>query len=137
MPAAPVDFFPVIVTARPDDDDHTPAVFDPAAVRIVRADDVRAGDLILASFTGTEADYFNDAYPAAPEPFAPHSHCQLCRDVTAPAVLLTTANADGNPWETCDPWPAADLVLIVPATRIDATPPAARDFPELRNLLRF
>ncbi|MGW8876368.1 hypothetical protein [Streptomyces mirabilis] len=114
-----VEFFPVVVTAYPSDEDHAPLLVDPAAARIVRADQVNDGDTILASFSGAKgrmpaADYFNDQYQAHPKPYDPKCGCGSCAtmaDHEGPVVDL----GDDNPWDVCDPWPAADLVLIVPA----------------------
>ncbi|MFD8005729.1 hypothetical protein [Streptomyces mirabilis] len=114
-----LEFFPVVVTALPADEDHAPPLVDPAAARIVRAEQVTKGDTILASFGTVDdrmpvADYFNDQYQAHPKPYAPTCGCGSCAtmaDHEGPVVDL----GDDNPWEVCDPWPAADLVLIVPA----------------------
>ncbi|GGR80820.1 hypothetical protein GCM10010252_19170 [Streptomyces aureoverticillatus] len=114
-----VEFFPVVVTALPADEDHAPLLVDPAAARIVRAEQVTEGDTVLASFGGPKdrmptADYFNDQYTARPKPFDPTCGCPSCptmADHEGPVVNL----GDDNPWNVCDPWPAADLVLIAPA----------------------
>ncbi|MFE1189896.1 hypothetical protein, partial [[Kitasatospora] papulosa] len=47
-----VEFFPVVVTELSEDDDHVPLLVDPAAARVVRAEHVRSGDTVLASFNG-------------------------------------------------------------------------------------
>ncbi|MCY0959618.1 hypothetical protein [Streptomyces sp. H27-H5] len=115
-----VEFFPVVVTALPADEDHAPLLVDPAAARIVRAEQVVEGDTVLASFAAVgkrmpTADYFNDQYAAYPMPYDPTCGCGSCAtmaDHEGPVVNL----GDNNPWAVCDPWPAADLVLIVPAT---------------------
>ncbi|MEU1020240.1 hypothetical protein [Streptomyces sp. NPDC005898] len=114
-----VEFFPVVVTALPADEDHAPLLVDPAAARIVRAEQIVEGDTVLASFGAygarmPVADYFNDQYTARPKPYDPTCGCGSCATMTdheGPVVDL----GDDNPWDVCDPWPAADLVLIVPA----------------------
>ncbi|WP_282792074.1 hypothetical protein [Streptomyces sp. CC224B] len=114
-----VEFFPVVVTALPADEDHAPLLVDPAAARIVRAEQVVDGDTVLASFNAAQgrmpaADYFNDQYTARPKPYDPTCACGSCAtmaDHEGPVVDLGNA----NPWDVCDPWPATDLVLIVPA----------------------
>jgi hypothetical protein len=117
-----IEFLPVIVTNLPGDEDHAPLLVDPVAARIVRADQVAAGDTILASFygqrTGTlrTADYFNDQYQAQPMPYDPTHDCGACETMAyhdGPVVNL----GDTNPWDVCDPWEAEALVLIVPAYR--------------------
>ncbi|MFI5474991.1 hypothetical protein ACIA6D_32880 [Streptomyces cacaoi] len=118
-----LEFFPVVVTDIPADEDHAPLLVDPAAARIVRAADVAEGDTVLASFPEyarvqpvemLRPDYFNDQYQASPKPYDPTCGCGSCAtmaDHEGPVVDL----GDDNPWDVCDPWPAADLVLIVPA----------------------
>lgn len=114
-----IEFFPVVVTALPADEDHAPLLVDPAAARIVRAEQVVEGDTVLASFATVgermpTADYFNDQYAARPMPYDPTCGCGACAtmaDHEGPVANL----GDDNPWDVCDPWPAADLVLIVPA----------------------
>ncbi|QKW10981.1 hypothetical protein HUT18_18390 [Streptomyces sp. NA04227] len=114
----------MIVTEEPRDESHAPLLVDPVHARPVRARDVVEGDLILASFcipkSGMQrADYFNDQYEAHPQPFKPECQCGVCelaeRDV--PHVVLTDGYPSG-PWETCDPWPADDFTLIIPAARL-------------------
>jgi hypothetical protein len=119
-----IELLPVIVTRFPEDEDHAPLLVDPAAARIVRADEVAAGDTILATFpdygprAGTpRSDYFNDQYTAQPMPYDPAHGCGSCAtmaDETGPVVNL----GDDNPWEVCDPHPAGAWVLVVPAHRI-------------------
>ncbi|WP_307783240.1 hypothetical protein [Streptomyces sp. MBT53] len=123
------------MTALPDDEDHAPLLVDPAAARIVRARDIADGDTILASFPGhhygdivlaqlpayrslgrrlPRSDYFNDQYQAHPMPYDRTCGCGSCvnlADCTEAVVNL----GDDNPWDVCDPWPATDLALIVPA----------------------
>ncbi|WP_431959375.1 hypothetical protein [Actinacidiphila sp. bgisy160] len=108
------------IPARPGGPDWEPVAYMPRMQQIVRADQVKPGDLVLASWTSDGPDWFVNAYPAAPAPLDPEC-CAHCRQVSGPAVRLTTPDAPHNPWETCDPWAAADRVLIVPAAaRTDA-----------------
>ncbi|MFG3287307.1 hypothetical protein ACGF3G_00595 [Streptomyces sp. NPDC048179] len=117
---ATIEFLPVIVTEVPVDEDHAPLLVDPAAARIVRADQIAAGDTILASFPSygqrgmLTAEYFNDQYQAHPMTYDRTHGCGSCAtmaDHDGPVVNL----GDMNPWDVCDPWPAGDLALIVPA----------------------
>jgi hypothetical protein len=119
-----LSILPVIVTRFPDDEDHAPLLVDPAAARVVRADQVAAGDTVLASFPDygqgegmLRADYFNDQYQAHPVPYDAKHGCGSCAtmaDHNGPVVDL----GNTNHWDVCDPWPAGDLVLVVPAHRI-------------------
>jgi hypothetical protein len=114
-------FLPVIVTDLPDDEDQAPLLVDPVHARIVRAAEVAAGDTVLASFPAwpqykglPRACYSNDQYQAQPKPYDPTCGCGSCinlADHDGPVVNL----GDDNPWDVCDPWPADDLALIVPA----------------------
>lgn len=107
-------------------------------LRIVRADQVRAGDLIVSGFDPTGPGRFHRTgyfapgpYRAHPESYDPTCGCGVCGlpEVHGPdgTVVLTT----GQPWDTCDPWPADDLVLIQPR-RLPvpaSAPPAERIAP--------
>lgn len=124
MAAHPIPFFAVVVTNRPDDEDHAPEYYDQAAVRFVLASEVTDEHLILASpLAGDEqradvrpryyTDYFNVAYPASPQAYDPECGCPGCtahRDIhpDTPTVVLS----GGWPWECCDPWPADSPVLV-------------------------
>ncbi|WP_369383289.1 hypothetical protein [Streptomyces sp. cg36] len=113
MPAH-VDFFAAVVTAYPDDDEQAPLLPDPSLARVARAGDVADGDLILAALTPHGADYFNQPYTAHPEPYNPRCLCGVCcelSDEPGPVVVLS----NGHPWQSCDPWPVDDLILIIPA----------------------
>ncbi|WP_441245263.1 hypothetical protein [Kitasatospora sp. McL0602] len=96
-----------------------------ASLQIVRADQVRAGDLIVSGFDPARpgrfprSGYFaSGPYRARPIPYDPTCGCGVCGlpEVHGPdgTVVLTT----GHPWDTCDPWPADDLVLIQPRRRL-------------------
>ncbi|MFJ5121908.1 hypothetical protein [Kitasatospora sp. NPDC088548] len=112
------DFFPVIV--RTDHHPETAALLRRPDLRITRADQIKAGDLILSGFDtcGPDTrlpatDYFaGGAYPANPEKHDPTCGCGVCglEEFPGGTVVLTT----GFPWDTCDPWAADALVLILP-----------------------
>ncbi|MGY4988894.1 hypothetical protein [Streptomyces nigrescens] len=116
-----VQFFPVIVTGHPAGD--TPFLFDPAAVRIARANEVGKGDLVLgqgAALGSTvaleESEYFDTPYWARPSAFDPTCQCGACRWVGyAPEAVVIT---DGHPFDVCDVWPAAGHAVIVPVSRL-------------------
>ncbi|MFF4927149.1 MULTISPECIES: hypothetical protein [unclassified Kitasatospora] len=102
-------------------------------LRIVRADQVRPGELIVSAFQPAvpgrlpRANCFAAGpYPASPGPYHPVCGCGVCGlpEVQAPngTVVLTT----GYPWDTCDPWPADDPVLIRPRHRLRAPAPMPR-----------
>ncbi|MEU4492640.1 hypothetical protein AB0F96_04055 [Streptomyces sp. NPDC023998] len=109
-----VEFFPVVVTKYPDDEDHAPILEDESLARIVRARDVCDGDLILASFDDQgRTDYFNDQYPASGFAYDRTCRCGVCcyfAHELGPVVVL----ADNSGW--CDPWLAGALVLIIPSS---------------------
>jgi hypothetical protein len=122
------------VTLPPQND---PLMSDPA-LRVVRADEVRTGDLIISAFPTTRrqhigrADFFDGGpYLAAPQPLDPDAcGCQSCQDYAmelpnVPAVVLVPA---GAVWDgVCDPWDADAPVLILPAPerRLSDVSPAA------------
>ncbi|MHB9861933.1 hypothetical protein [Streptomyces sp. YIM S03343] len=129
-----IELFPVIVTRYPGDvggrallavdENQAPLTVDPAAIRIVRAGDVVAGDTLLAYFptykrrkTMPRSCWFTDSYQATPMPFDPACDCGVCctmDDCPGPIVNL----GETNPWDLCDPWPADGYALIAPAHRI-------------------
>ncbi|WP_328499613.1 DNA-protecting protein DprA [Streptomyces sp. NBC_00457] len=88
--------------------------------RVARAGDVADGDLLLAAVGEQGADYFNTPYIAHPEPFDPSCGCGVCCLVTEPGEVVVLSQ--GDPWESCDPWPADDLLLIVSAQRLTGRP---------------
>ncbi|MFE0189309.1 hypothetical protein [Streptomyces sp. NPDC058989] len=116
-----VEFFPVIITDHPTGD--APLLFDPATVRIARADKVTLGDLVIgqcAALGNTveleEADYCDTPYYANPRPFDLLCQCGVCRWVGyAPQAVVIT---DGHPYDRCDVWPAAGNAVIVPVNRL-------------------
>ncbi|MFJ9752442.1 DNA-processing protein DprA [Streptomyces chartreusis] len=81
--------------------------------RVARAGDVADGDLLLAAVGDQGPDYFSTPYTARPEPFNPSCGCGVCCLVIAPGEVVVLSN--GDPWDSCDPWPADDHLLIVPA----------------------
>lgn len=117
-----VEFFPVVVTDLPDDEDHAPLLVEPVHARLATAGEITEGDLILASFGEAvhrlpEANYFNTQYDAHPSSYDPTCECGVCTgfpDEPGPVVNVST----DNPWQTCDPWHESDLALIVPADRL-------------------
>ncbi|WP_171059935.1 DNA-processing protein DprA [Streptomyces montanus] len=88
--------------------------------RVARAGDITDGDLVLAAVWEQGADYFNTPYIAHPEPFDPSCGCGVCCLITEPGEVVVLSN--GDPWESCDPWPADDLLLIVSAQRLPDLP---------------
>ncbi|MEU5577759.1 hypothetical protein ABZ791_10880 [Streptomyces huasconensis] len=116
-----LEFYPVIVTRYPQDEDHAPILEDEVHVRISLAEGVCDGDLILASFDDKgRSDYFNDQYPASGYAYDRTCGCGVCchlADHPGPVVVL----ADVGGW--CDPWPADAPVLIIPTegTRLKET----------------
>ncbi|AZP14721.1 hypothetical protein EJC51_47425 [Streptomyces aquilus] len=88
--------------------------------RVARARDVAHGDLLLAAVGEERADYFTTPYIAHPEPFDPSCGCGVCCLVTAPGEVVVLSQ--GDPWESCDPWPADDRLLIVSAQRLTDRP---------------
>jgi hypothetical protein len=88
--------------------------------RVARAGDVADGDLLLAAVGKDGADYFNTPYIAHPEPFDPSCGCGVCCLVTKPGEVVVLSQ--GDPWESCDPWPADDRLLIVSAQRLTDRP---------------
>ncbi|WP_432001762.1 hypothetical protein [Streptomyces sioyaensis] len=116
-----VQFFPAIVTGHPAGD--TPPLFDPAAVRIARASDVRQGDLVLGQCAALgktveceQSEYFDTPYYANPSMYDPTCRCGVCRWCGyAPGRVVLT---DGYPFDVCDVWPAKGHAVIVPAARL-------------------
>jgi hypothetical protein len=88
--------------------------------RVARAGDVADGDLLLAAVGKQGADYFTTPYIAHPEPFNPSRGCDVCCLITVPGDVVVLSQ--GDPWESCDPWPADDLLLIVSAQRLTDRP---------------
>ncbi|MGE9695932.1 hypothetical protein [Streptomyces sp. CH6] len=93
---------------------------------IVRADEVRRGDVVLGCYadeatvneaTVEAATLHSDPYTAAPHPYRPDCGCLGCEQVRDHGGdLVTLADLDTTPWGTCDPCPVAAPVLIIRAT---------------------
>ncbi|MGY4990921.1 hypothetical protein [Streptomyces nigrescens] len=115
------EFFPVLVTVRPDDAEYAPTDADPAAARILRAGELRAGDLVLAAIsrgrdTLARTAYETEAYRADPAPYdrsCPCDVCYLAAHEPGPWVVLSA----GYPWPAHDPWRVDDLALAIPHRR--------------------
>ncbi|MEV0778902.1 hypothetical protein [Streptomyces sp. NPDC050428] len=123
---------PLIVRRRPTNIYFRP--LPPGAYesdgRIVLARDVRAGDLILASFTtfptpgrmtrGTS--WVTRPYAADPRPWNPACRCTPCsldREVCAPGPRVVLSAPTDSRWGTeCDVWEADELALIIPAAML-------------------
>ncbi|MFD6285389.1 DNA-processing protein DprA [Streptomyces sp. NPDC060205] len=88
--------------------------------RVSRAGDIADGDLLLAAVREEGADYFSAPYIAHPKPFDPSCGCGMCCLVTQPGDVVVLSQ--GDPWESCDPWPADDLLLVVSAPRLPDQP---------------
>ncbi|MEW1551465.1 hypothetical protein [Streptomyces tsukubensis] len=98
-----------------------PAVGD--VVAAVRADAVHHGDTVLAYaldetvtaelVTLRDVTTNSDPYTAMPRPYDRTCGCLGCEQVaTAAGPMVTLATDAHTPWETCDPVPAASLVLV-------------------------
>ncbi|MEU6632907.1 hypothetical protein ABZ905_32175 [Streptomyces parvus] len=136
---------PLIVCARPAFRfaDLPPGAFESDA-RPMLAKDVRAGDLILASFSyfptpgriTRGSTWLNRPYVADPAPWNPECPCDLCkleRRWSDPEprfdrrVRLGINPADPR-WHTgegCDVWWADEPVLVVPAALLLLSVPTA------------
>ncbi|WP_435245032.1 hypothetical protein [Streptomyces tendae] len=89
--------------------------------RVIRADEVQRGDLLLADFPDFDhpatglltAEHFTDPYWAAPSPVDPGCGCLCCQGCawTAADGPLVKLN-DGFPWDGCTIFRATDLLLV-------------------------
>ncbi|MGF1425493.1 hypothetical protein [Kitasatospora sp. LaBMicrA B282] len=115
-----IGLHPVVVTATTERPAARPLLTSPD-LRVIRADEVGPGDLIVSAFQPAppghlrRSDYFTyGPYPAAPAPYDPTCGCGVCGlpEVEGPqgTVILST----GFPWDSCDPWPADEPVLVLP-----------------------
>ncbi|MFD7832111.1 hypothetical protein [Streptomyces sp. MJM8645] len=120
MSIHPVDFHQVIVTKTTEYTLARPALTC-ELLRVVRADQVKTGDLIVSAFQPAGgrrmpiADYFHGgAYVALPAPYDPNCGCGVCGldEVQGPEGTVVLTSAD--PWHSCGPWPADEPVLILP-----------------------
>lgn len=109
---------PAIIAARPVNEDVAPLLVDTATAHITRAADIVKGDTILAIVIprgdSHEIDWFNEEYTASPKPYDPTCGCGVCTNLADESGPVVNLGHD-NPWEVCDPMPADELVLIVPA----------------------
>lgn len=141
MPAAlfDVDPFrtPFVVTRRPTNLYFTalPAGADESAARVVLARDVRAGDLVLASFASYPipgrvtpgTSWVTRPYAADPRPWNPDCTCTPCsvgRDVCGPVPSVVFAVDDTRWGLECDVWEADEPVLVIPAALLSLPVPA-------------
>ncbi|MEU1221307.1 hypothetical protein [Streptomyces microflavus] len=123
---------PLIVRARPTNHYHRP--LPPGAyesdARVVAARDVRAGDLIVASFASFPipgratpgTSWVTSPYVADPRPWNPACTCAPCsvgREVCGP-VECVVLGVDHDPrWGfSCDAWEVNEPVLVIPAASL-------------------
>ncbi|MER6109297.1 hypothetical protein [Streptomyces hirsutus] len=139
--AGPV-FFDLDPTTRPvrleDRPDGThPYAFDPAHVRIVRADRIERGDVVLGeaydSGPGDRAagisylPYGCIPYQAAPRPMDSACPCELCRQhrndphtyLTDPVVLTVWERRELDLDPVCQLNNADELLVVIPARRLE------------------
>lgn len=126
----PIRLFPVAVS-WPDDPETDPddapvpgPPYDPASLRLMAAEEVRAGDLILGAVDASAVDralvgvaYHQATYEAAPQPFDPGCRCGVC-DIYAArrAADMVVIHPAPPPWpDVCDAASRDELVLVVPA----------------------
>ncbi|MFI1890501.1 hypothetical protein [Streptomyces jumonjinensis] len=118
--------------------DITPAVRPVVGdvVAAIRADAVRHGDTVLGYALDetmpaervTLRDVTTNAapYTAMPRTYDRTCGCLGCEQVTTTAGPMVTLATDAHtPWETCDPVPAASLVLVHAGRRAEAAAKAA------------
>ncbi|MFD5434772.1 hypothetical protein ACFWJ4_21785 [Kitasatospora sp. NPDC127067] len=127
-----VDFHPVVVTAVTEHGASRRILASPH-LRIVRADQVRSGDLIVSAFQTAApgrlppADYFaSGPYPASPGLYYPDCGCGVCGLPEVQGRNGTVVLSTCYPWDTCDQWPTDDPVLIRPRRRLRAPSPMPR-----------
>ncbi|GAA5070545.1 hypothetical protein [Streptomyces similanensis] len=130
---------PVLMSARPAN--TQPYDFDPAAVRIVRADRVQHGDVVLGEVYGHDPGhtatvsylpYGCTPYAARPRPVDPTCPCELCRQhrtdpytyLTDPIALTVWPRPELDLDPVCQLNNADELLLVIPAHRLPE--PAAR-----------
>ncbi|MEH0424775.1 hypothetical protein [Streptomyces sp. B21-083] len=108
------------------------------ALVITRADRVRFGDTVFGCLPDREGApaatlghviMHSDPYTAAPRPYDSACGCLGCAQaapLSGPVITLATE----TPWETCDPIPAASLVLIREGRRTAGSAPRDADNPD-------
>lgn len=84
--------------------------------RVARAGDIVGGDLLLAAVREEHTAYFDVPYTARPRAYDPSCPCGRCSPLAECGEVIVLSH--GGPGETCDPWPADDLLLTVPARRL-------------------
>ncbi len=116
-----VRFFPVVVAGV---EGGLPGGRSGLAVRIARADQVAAGDLVVgyaaAARTAVSRPLlrmgYQEPFTARPRPFVPG--CGCCDGYTRPhgplAVVLSGPGDEGFGWDECESYAAAEPVLIIP-----------------------
>lgn len=103
---------------------------------IKRADRVRFGDTVFgcvpdregapAAATLGDVITHSDPYTAAPRPYDSACGCLGCAQAASlPGPVITLATE--TPWETCDPAPAASLVLVREGRRAKGSAPRDAD----------
>ncbi|MEV7776248.1 hypothetical protein [Kitasatospora sp. NPDC086791] len=119
MPGEQVEFFPVVVTVP----ERGRPVGEPAAVRVARASEVAAGDLVIGYAPATRTAVsrplwrmgYQQPFRAVPRPYKPG--CGCCEGYPTPhgplAVVLSAPDAEGV-GDECESYAAAEPVLIIP-----------------------
>lgn len=124
---------PVRLSVRPVD--THPYDFDPAAVRIVRTDRVRQGDVVLGEVYDFDPHrtagvsylpYGCIPYAARPRPVDPACPCELCSQhradpftyLTAPIALTVWPREGLDP--VCQLNNADELLVVIPAHQLPA-----------------
>ncbi|MEW2573634.1 hypothetical protein [Streptomyces sp. NPDC047070] len=102
----------------PTDEDHVPLPCDVSLAEIVRADEVREGDLVIGSAEAQLGVAFhNDHYRATPTTYDRECGCGVCylsANEEGPVVNLS----DDNHWGACDSMPANWLVVVIRAAHL-------------------
>lgn len=122
---------PFVVTSRPTNIYFTdlPAGAYESAARIMRAGDVRAGDLIVASFAAFPnpgratpgTTWATRPYVADPRPANAACTCTPCsvgRNVCGPGPYVVFAVDDTRWGVECDAWEVDEPVLVIPAASL-------------------
>ncbi|RZU28233.1 hypothetical protein EV284_6399 [Streptomyces sp. BK022] len=130
---------PVLMSARPND--THPYEYDPAAVRIVRADRVQHGDVVLGEVYGHDPGHAATVsylpygcipYAARPRPMDPACPCELCQQhrsdpftyLTEPVALTVWPRDELDLDPVCQLNNADELVMVIPAHRLPERPVA-------------
>lgn len=85
--------------------------------RVARAADIGDGDLLLA---GAGRRLLQHPLHRLPRAFPPV--VRLRRELSRHGARRVVVLSQGDPWESCDPWPADDRLLIVSAQRLTDRP---------------